>query len=240
MATREPAESPKLVPKGLVWLGRNGLWLLGMGTGTGGLGLAIYTAVAPEGARGFYDRFGNGASVWGLIVGAAGFALTLWTIGETQRIERESRKEIEAAVQGARDDIAASQAQTREALAKIGFELTKTVCREAHRRLTDAIVAIRHQQWARAAEKCQEGREACRRLAACREVESPERTALEASAEELTATIRYIDKAKVQRTVPSSQFADQHREPLDRLLNAVEKLASRLERQALESPHAND
>ncbi len=222
MANGEGPERDFWLVRALRWPGR-GWYFIAPATLLGlGVGAYCLRTLAPAA--------GDIASIVGLVISAGGFILTIWAVLETQRIDRESKAQL-------RRDIAKAQARTQEIVEQIGLDLTRAQCAEAHRRLTDALTATQHGHWSRAVEKLLEARMACRQLAGRGDVEVSEKIVLESGAEQLTSTISYLDDYKVRRATPSGAFPRKYRAPIDLLLNALEKLSGRLERQVMERAH---
>ncbi len=119
--------------------------VIGLGGGLLSLALLLLAIFRPEEVAAFCDRFGNRASVAGLLVSLIGFALTLWTVYETQRASRAAQEKI-------RQEVTAAQQETRETVAKIGLQLLHAESEATLRLITEVRRASREQQWLRAAE----------------------------------------------------------------------------------------
>jgi hypothetical protein len=100
------------------------------------------------------NAVGNQASVAGLFVSLVGFALTIWTLLLTQRIEREARARIERAVSEA-------QAQAREAVTKIGKHLLTGEAARFRQLVRVIQRAVRGGRCERAARGCEGARHFC-------------------------------------------------------------------------------
>ena len=138
----------------------------------------------------FCDRFGNAASVAGLLVSLIGFALTLWTVYETQRASRAAQEKI-------REEVTAAQQETRETVAKIGLQLLHAESDSTLRLITEVRRASREQQWLRAAEKCQEAKQAAIHLTANPHLTPEEKRALREGADNLQLILEFIEKNRL-------------------------------------------
>src|SRR5688500_9270352 len=82
--------------------------LAGWTAGVLSAGGAIVTGVWfvwPEEMESLFQKYGNGASVLGLLFGLSALAFTIWTVLQTQQIEQEAR---------ARERVLEEQARQRE------------------------------------------------------------------------------------------------------------------------------
>ena len=148
---------------------------------------------------------GNTASVLGLVAGIAGFGLTICALLETARIGQESRQKIREAIEKAEKEIAEAnkaiartREETRQLVGRIQADRFQGLCNEAYRFLLEAASAIREGLWKRAAERLENGRAACIRLAESGVVLSGERDALASALGDLTTTIRFIWRNRLE------------------------------------------
>ncbi len=179
----------------------------------------------------FIDRFANLASVLGLVVSIIGFMLTLWTVYETQRVSQNAQRQIER-------EVAAARKETRQAVEKIALQLLQAECEGIYRLLMEARRAIHDGQWIRSAEKCLESKQAIIRLGAYRQLESNEKLLFANGADDLQATIAFIERNRLKPNPPAGLPNDKL-QPLDTLLTLLEKTRARILQLFLESPHGD-
>lgn len=192
--------------------------------------LALLPLLRPE-VSAFIDRFANTASVLGLLVSIIGFVLTLWTVYETQRASREAQRQIE-------NEVNAARRETQQAVDKIALQLLQAECESIYRLLSEARRAIPDGQWERCAEKCRDAKQAIIRLDAYRHVENEEKALFAAGAADLETTIAFIERNRLKSNPPAGLPNDKL-QPLDTLLNLLERIRSRLLQLFLEIPYVN-
>lgn len=180
--------------------------------------------------RAWSDPWGNIASVTGLLVSVLGFALTIWTILETQRISRRAEQEITAAV-------IRSQQETRAFIARIGIQLLNDETQWAHRLVADLRQASRDCQWLLAIERCQQTKRACLRLLANPHLTGDEQLNLRESADELDLLPGYLERERLKRN-QATPLARGKVKMLERLRSRLDAIQERLLRQTLEVPRA--
>jgi hypothetical protein len=66
------------------------------------LALAWLSFIFFKESKPFVDSYGNHASVLGLLVSVVGFALTLWTVLETLRVNAKAQEELRKQVNAVR------------------------------------------------------------------------------------------------------------------------------------------
>lgn len=148
----------------------------------------------------WFPASGNVASILGLLISAVGFIVTIWTVLETQRIERQARDEIARALVDAGAAITAAQNETRDLIAQ---QRGRSLCEDAVRLLGEARSSIRDGLWRRAAEKLQDAGGVCLRLGGSVIVRSEERETLGAAVGSLQAVIRYIERNRLTQAGPT-------------------------------------
>jgi hypothetical protein len=180
-----------------------------------------------------FDRFGNAASVLGLAVSLIGFALTILTLLETQRIEKDARRRIEEAVRTA-------QKETREAVAKIGLQLLAAESDSLRRLVSQIQEAHRGSLWTRAAEKCEEAQHLSILLAGNPHLNEEEKRGLRGGAEDLRIIANFIFKNRIPAGSVNNPLATKQTDPLDKLVALTTGIQARLRATSLEVPHATN
>ncbi|MGH7221678.1 MAG: hypothetical protein ACRELF_00455 [Gemmataceae bacterium] len=207
------------------FLARRWYLLLGMAVVLGFLALFRQEVFA------FIDRLANTASVLGLLVSIIGFVLTLWTVYETQRASRQAQNQIEK-------EVAAARRETQQAVEKIALQLLQAECEGIYRLLMEPRRAIRDGQWVRAAERCQEAKQGLVHLGAYRHLDRQEKESFATGADDLQATIAFIERNRLKPNPPAG-LPDDKLQPLDTALTQLERTRSRLLQLFLEIPYAN-
>jgi hypothetical protein len=93
------------------------------------------------------STFANVASIWGLFVGLIGFAVTIYTLFETQRVSRKAQTEIKSATVEAQRRIEDAAKQSQEAV-KSGQEQTRLVLERVRHSVREADFLTLH-MWVR-------------------------------------------------------------------------------------------
>ncbi len=174
----------------------------------------------------YVDRYANHAGVLGLLVSVIGFGLTVWTVFETLKVSTKAQREIKQAVSEAR-------AETREFLGKIRIRLMEDTSDQAYAFAVDARYAIRIGSWLRAAEKCYDARQFASRLLNFRDLLDIERDSIGTVVEDLKITIAFIERNRLKEGAPAG-MPDDKIQPVDSLIDELEKVRSRLQMQILE------
>jgi hypothetical protein len=230
----------------LRWLRRPGKWWYALAPASllvlGGVAILV---------RILFPAAGDVASVASLIIGLPGLVLTIWAVLETQRIERESKRELQQAVQAGEKRIAATQAEmqrqlevarqeTRDALSKVKTALYLIDCREAYDLAKTARNAIRARQWKDAREMCEAMRRACLLIIHCG-LAAADVEQLEEKLENLTAVLATLrqyesDPPKVADLAGKLSQWDS----LEDIKFVLETINARNRSQVLELPHAGN
>jgi hypothetical protein len=224
VATQPPANNEPLPKKRKPFLARG--WYLLIGVAIVVLAIIFRREVFP-----IIDETANTASVVGLLVSVVGFALTVWTVYETQRVSQEAQLQIEK-------EVAAARKETRQAVEKIALQLLQAEIEGSYRLITEARLAIQDGRWSRAAEKCQDARQSVVRLAAYRHLGEQERLAYVVGAENLQLTIGFMERNRMKPNAPAGLPSDKL-QPLDTLLTQLERTRARLLQLLLEIPYAD-
>ena len=176
---------------------------------------------------------GDVASVASLIIGLPGFILTIWAVLETQRIERESKREMQRQLEE-------SRRETRDALRKVKTTLYLTDCREAYYLAKNTRDAIRAKLWAQAREKCEGMRRACLHIIhsglAATDVQQLEQ-ALQQLPPVLVALAQYESKRPKVEDLEDKQA---QWDPLEGIKLVLETIDARNRAQVLEAPHGGE
>ncbi len=181
-----------------------------------------------------FGSLGNTTSILGLLISLVGFVFTIWTVLDTQRTTRESEKRIEEAVR-------AGRRETREAVAKIAWQLLREDCTEIYTRLTQARLMTRQQpqQWFLALDRCEQVRAVCQNLLNSEFLTLEEKRAVEEGAVGINGVIRYVEQNRLGVTgiAAAQPLPRKHSNVLDTFLISLERIAGRLRRIVVEIPH---
>jgi hypothetical protein len=225
VATGDEPERDFWLPRLLRTLGR---WWYVIGPGgllVLGAGACLLRQLAPAAA--------DVASILSLLIGLPGFVLTIWAVLETQRIERESKKELQRQLE-------ASRRETREALGKVKTALYLTDCREAYGLANNARDAIRARLWGQARQNCEGMRRACGYIVhsglAVTEVEK-----LKEALDKLPPVLATLSEYESEKPKVADLAGKQGQwEPLEGIRFVLETIDARNRAQVLEAPHGGE
>ncbi len=190
------------------------LWLLALVVGLALLGVGLCLALV-------YRNVGataNFSSIWGLWVALIGFALTIYTMIETQRAAREAQREVQAATIDAQQKIEATVKQAQEAV-KNAQEQTRQMLERVRHGVREADfstlrmwvralrTAAQQGDWARALLFAEECPGVAERLRNAEGLEDSERQGLREGADNLRLVQAYIRTNRLN-TVTSSLAAN--------------------------------
>jgi hypothetical protein len=178
------------------------------------------------------DQYANLASVLGLFVSLVGFILTVSAVFETLRVSKQARQEIQKAAAEARKE-------TKLTLDKIRLRMMEDTCEHAFLAASDARKAIRSSDWLRAIERCQEARRLASRLVAFGDLTEIERTLIRKAIDELKATISFIERNRL-KPEPAQGLPDKALQPIDSLIDELDKVRGRLQHKVLEASHVDE
>jgi uncharacterized membrane protein len=184
-----------------------------------------------EETKPFVDFYANHFSVLGFFVSIVGFILTVAAVFETLRVSKKGQEEIQTAAREAREE-------TRELLAKIRLKIMEDVCDQTYSFATEARHAIRTGSWLRVVERCHDARQLALRLLTFRDLADVERDVLLAVVDGLKTTVAFIERNRLKDDAPSGMPEDKL-QPIDSLIDVLEKVRSRLQQQVLEISHAD-
>ena len=187
----------------------------------------ILVFVYPDKTKPYIDDFANRASVFGFFVSVIGFILTVWAVFETLRVSTKAEKEIQGAGIEARQE-------TRALLTKIRDRIMEETCEQAIIFASDAQHAIRSGSWLRAAERCADARKLAARLLSFSELSEAERILIRALVEDLSTTNTWIEKYKLKKKDAPTGMPHEKRQPVDSLIDELEKIRTRLQQRILE------
>jgi hypothetical protein len=193
--------------------------------------LVIISLTLFDDTKGTADRYGNHASIIGLFVSIVGFALTVWTVLETLRLNTKSQDET-------RRQVAAARQETRGLLDNIRAKAMSDTCEQAYHYATEARHAIRLSFWVRAAERCQDARQQTLTLLNFQDLRDHERTPIRAVVEDLKTVIAFIERNRI-RDNPPAGLPDDKILPVDSLIDELQRVRSRLQQQLMEMPNVN-
>jgi hypothetical protein len=199
--------------------------------------VGIRVGAGSESAEAFYQGWSGAATFWGFIVGIVGFALTIWTVLQVEKVNREAQQQVglilgqaqvrvELSVQRAQQTVERAEQQTREATTRIGEHLLVWEGESLTRLVLAAIQAAETLQWNVVLAMCQEAAHAGVMLAANPVLEENERTALRAASDELTVIMGWVRKNRAEKAASASLVLPAQQ--LDRLL-AMRRLVSEIQ-----------
>jgi len=177
----------------------------------------------------YVDVYANHATVVGLILGIAGFALTIWTLFEGIRINEQSQNQV-------KEEISRYRREMSGLLDDIRSLAFRDSCDQAYSCLEQARHAIRADLRLRAIEKTEDARKFVLRVLEFTELLDSERTALRAIVEDLLSTISFIEqKARIKAVlrIPEEKLA-----PLDSLRDQLDQIRSRITKRLMEAGDA--
>lgn len=181
----------------------------------------------------YINDYANHASVLGFFVSVVGFILTVWAVLETLRVSNRAEKEIEIA-------FAKTQSATNALLDKIRGRMIEDTCEQAILFASLAQDAIRSGLWFRVVETCTYSRRLGVRLLDFSDLSESECTAIREILEELSSSIAWIERYKVAKKDAPPGMPIERRQPVDSLIDVLDKIRSRLHQRILEVSHASD
>lgn len=121
----------------------------------------------------YVDLFANHATLVGLMLGVAGFVLTIWTLFDGLRANREAQEQVQSELEG-------YQAESRRILDNIRSHTFREACEQAYACLDQSKQAVRSRSGLRAIEKADEARKIVNRVLNFDDLIEAERTSLRA------------------------------------------------------------
>jgi hypothetical protein len=173
------------------------------------------------------DRFGNHASVLGLVVSVVGFAFTVWAVLETLRASTKAQQEVAKARQ-----------ETKDLLLTLRSKLMGETADAALYFAKDARHAVRTGPWIRVAERCLDAKLQTSRLLSFPGLQEQEKTQLRAAVDDIGLLTVFIEKNRLKSGSPSG-LPGEKVAPLDLLIEQLAAIRARLEQQLFEVPHVN-
>jgi hypothetical protein len=157
----------------------------------------------------FFDRWGNAASVIGLLIALVGFGATLWSVWRIKEA-------------------------TRGAVSKIGVQLLSLETTVLLRLITEARDAGRDGLWPRAIDRCQQARLIAVTLCHSPHLLKEERDALRKADDDLRIVVQYIENNRLLSDAPTLNLPDAKKRALDRMVTALGGIQGRLQGAAME------
>jgi hypothetical protein len=158
----------------------------------------------------FSNKWGNVASVVGLILTVIGFSITFYgfrlTLGEQKRI----RKAVTKAIERAASSILSSTAE------------------EAERALLEFKDAVRRGVWLRAGEKCDDAEARVARMLGNPHLVANEGQNLATGVDDLRLVSRYITLQKTLKANPARGFHEPKLDVVDRLIATLRGIRARI------------
>jgi hypothetical protein len=131
-----------------------------------------------------------------------------------------------------------SREETHALLDKIRNRMMEDTCEHAFLYASEARHAIRSGSWLRAAERCDDARQLAARLLNFADLGDPERTAIRSIVEDLRTTSAFIERQRIEKKDAPKGLPDDKRQPIDSLIDELEKIRSRMQQRILEVSHA--
>jgi hypothetical protein len=158
----------------------------------------------------FSNRWGNVASVIGLILTVIGFSITFYgfslTLGEQTRI----RQAVANAIERAASSILSNAAE------------------EAERLLLEFKDAVRQSEWLRAGQKCDDAEARVARMLGNPHLIASENQNLATAVDDLRSVSRYITLWKTLRTNPARGFHEPKLDVVDRVIATLRGIRARI------------
>jgi hypothetical protein len=181
---------------------------------------------------------GNVATVGGLAVSVLGFALTIITLLDTQRVAREAERAVQEAAQEAERSAQAAAAEARKAMQEAKAENQRALDRIAltllmsdlqglARLTTSARDASAARQWHKAMFSCEAASLLAPILAGNAPLLDAERDLLAAAERSLVQVLRYIER-RTSEEPPLDQLPSLHMNLLGGILRDLARIESRL------------
>lgn len=197
--------------------------------------LALSLAVAVQYREN--TAFVNVAGIWGLFVGLIGFAVTIYTLFETQRVSRKAQHEISAATLAAQERIEEAAKQA-EAAVKAAQEYTRRVLERVSHGMREADfltlqmwvrelrTAAGRGDWQRALFIAEESPAVAERLRNAEGLEDAERDGLREGADNMRLIQAHIRNTRLD--TQTLGLAPGHAKSLEALTTLLERLRGRL------------
>jgi hypothetical protein len=186
----------------------------------------------------------NFAGIWGLWVGlvslaitGVGFALTILTMLQTQRIAREAQQQIQAAASHAERAVAEAHRQMQAAMERAATVLLLSEAERFIDLLDAAVRAGDHALWQLAIYNYQSGLSLLPRLTGNPRLEAGELADLHKSRAAITKVIAYI-RGRLDRGDLSPYLRGSHAVTIPDMIQSVSGIPTRLHRSSLEVPNA--
>lgn len=172
-------------------------------SGLGALVIVLWASNPAEADKQF-QKYGNGASVLGLLFGLSALAFTVWTVVKTQEIEDVARKresetiqKANAEIEQARKAIEAAEQRSNAIIQSLSHERLWELCEKVLELLSVGQVELfTGSKWRVTYDTLTEARVKCTKVADFLGVEERERILIGNTVLDLDATIRVIGKTK--------------------------------------------
>lgn len=189
----------------LIVLGTVSIWVIVRGPGT------AWTEFVE-----FSNRWGNVASVVGLILAVIGFAITFYGFSLTLDEQNRIRKAVASAMEKAASSILSNAAE------------------EAERLLLEFKDAVRQGEWLRAGQKCDDAEARVARMLGNPHLTVNEDQNLAMGVDDLRFVSRYITRWKILRTNPATGFHEPKLAGVDRVIATLRGIRARIENRVWE------
>jgi hypothetical protein len=213
-------------------------WKVAVCLGAGALAALILAVVFWPQVYAYCDRMGNFFTVLGFVLGLLAFVITIATLLDIRRTEKEAARRIEAAAAQAEEAVSRARADARAALEKMALLLLSAEAGNLLRIVNDLRAAIRNEQWERAVVFCREASLATIPLIGNPQLTEDERQWVRGGGLDMAALLRYIETKWLGAAEPPEGFHPPKIKALDNLLDSLGNIQVRLRREAMEATHA--
>jgi hypothetical protein len=192
----------------------------------------VFTFVYWDECKPFIDVIANHASVLGFFVSVVGFILTVAAVLETLKVTIQAQKEVQKAM-------LESRKETHALLDKIRSRMLEDTCEHAFLYASEARLAIRSGSWLRATERCDDARQLAARLLTFPDILLTESAAIRPILDDMKIAIAFIERNRLGKKIALAGMPDDKRQPVDSLIDELEKIQSRLQQRILEVPNVD-
>jgi hypothetical protein len=175
--------------------------------------------------KGFYDKFGNLTSIYGLALAFVGFAITVHSVREAAEQIRSSKREIAAQIEN-------DKADRNRMMAGFRLQWLQEACEAARLALTEAGMASDSKRWWLVADRFQSVREQLPRILVHEELTDADRDDLRRYMDNLKDLATRAGRLKDLEDHPV--FARRFQDAKSQVLDVVVGIRTRLGHQTME------
>lgn len=164
----------------------------------------------------FSNKWGNVASVIGLMLTVIGFGITFYAFSLTLGEQRRIRQAVARAIERVASSILSSTAEEAESL------------------LLEFKNAVRREEWLRAGEKCDDAEARVARMRGNPHLTANEDQDLATGVDDLRLVSRYITRQKMLKPNPARGFHEAKLDAVDRLIATLRSIRARIQNRVWE------